>query len=281
MAGRSRKKKKNRTREKHYVSLFTWLAILLAGIATVLCALFFILGWCLNAYYVSEAKKGIYHPEMERFFTRIPFPDEYVIWYNIGNYYFDKGDYGDAEEAYLMAISCGIPYGKECPVKVNLALSMMSQIDEDDWDEFLDCTGREEQSAGARRAEKVLKDARDVLIEDGCAHKDDEDGHDKQAQLLKDEIDELLENSALDDEEEDEGDEEQEDGDEDQEPDEVEEDDDEGGDDSPDEEEVMEHIQEMLEENLDERTDDQQLYENLYGIGIDESSLEGPHGEVW
>ena len=282
MAGRTGKKNRNKKKDRRRVSLFTWLTILLAGLATLLCALFFILGWCLNTYYVSEARKGIYHVEIEEFFLGIPFPDEYVIWYNIGNYYFDKGDYRKAEDAYLQAIDCGIPYEKECPVKVNLALSMIYQISEEDWDEFYDCTGYENISAGARRVEKVLKDAREILIADGCAHKDDEDGHDKQAQTLKDEIDELLERSNLDEEEEeddqDDGDDEEDDEDEDQEEDGGDEGEDEG---SLDEEEIMEHIQDMLDENQEERTEDQQLYEDLYGIGIDEAALEGQHGNVW
>ena len=273
-------KKKNKTKKRHYVSVFTWVAMLLAGLATLLFALFFILGWTMNAYYVSEAKKGIYHPEMERFFTRIPFPDEYVIWYNIGNYYFDKGDYGKAENAYLQAIECGIPYEKECPVKVNLALSMMWQIDEDDWDKFYECDGPDNVTAGARRVEKILKDAREVLIEDGCAHEADEKGHDKNAQTLKDEIDELLERSNLEDEEE-QPEEDDEPGEDEEQPEDGDEEEEDEGDDGVDEEEIMEHIQEMLEENQEERVDNQELYQDLYGYGIDEGSLEGEHGEVW
>lgn len=286
MAGRSEKRKRNKkgVKTRHYVSLFTWLTILFAGLATLLCALFFVIGWTANAYYVSEAKKGIYHPEMEEFFTRFPFPDEWVIWYNLGNCYYDAGDYEEAESAYLRSIDCGIPYEKECPVKVNLALSMMAQISEDDWDAFYDCTGTDDLSAGARTVEKVLKDAREVLIADGCAHENDSDGHDKEAQTLKEEIDELLERSNLDDEdEEEEEDEEQEEGDDEQD-DEDEEDDSDGEDEGAgdiDEEEIMEHIQDMLDDNQEERTDDQQLYEDLYGIGIDEGSLDGEHGEVW
>ena len=280
MAGRTGKKKRNKTRR--YVSVFTWLTVFLAGIAALACALYFLLGWGLNAYYVSQAKKGIYHPEMEKFFTTIPYPDEYIVWYNIGNYYFNEGDYDEAEKAYLKAIDCGIPYEKECPVKVNLALSMISQISEDEWDEFFDCGGPDEMTSGARRVEKVLKDAREVLIEDGCANEDDSNGHDSQAQLLKDEIDELLENSNLDEDEEEEEDEEEDDGDDEDDEDEEEpEDEEDTGDDSLDEEEIMEHIQDMLDENQEERTDEQELYQDLYGFGIDESSLDGEHGEVW
>ena len=286
MAGRSGKRKKNKTKVKtrHYVSVFTWLTILLAGIATLLCALFFVLGWCANAYYVSEAKKGIYHPGMEEFFTRIPFPDEYVIWYNLGNCYYDAGDYEEAEKAYLRAIDCGIPYEKECPIKVNLALSMMAQLSEDEWDAFFYCTSADDMRAEARTVEKVLKDAREVLIADGCAHDKDEDGHDKTAQTLKDEIDELLERSNLDDEDEEEEEDEEQDGDEDNQDEEEEEQEEDGEDEGSgdlDEEEIMEHIQDMLDDNQDERTDDQQLLEDLYGIGLDGTEIEGEHGEVW
>lgn len=282
MSERTGKKKRNKTKKRHYVSAFTWFAILFAGIATLACALFFILGWSLNAYYVSEARKGRYHVGMEEFYTLIPFPDEYVVWYNIGNYYFEKGNYSKAEDAYLKSIDCGIPYEKECPVKINLALSMLAQISDDEWDEYLECDGPDDVTANARRVERILEDAWEVLVEDGCAHADDEDGHDKQAQLLKDEIEELLEKHSdpeEDDEDDDDGDPGDDEDDEDEQEDE--EDGEDEGNGSIDEEEIMEHIQEMLDDNQQERADDQQLYEELYGIGVDEGSLDGMQGEVW
>ena len=36
---------------------------------------------------------------------------------------------------------------------------------------------------------ELLDDARNILVENGCAHRNDEDGHNKDAQTLKDEID--------------------------------------------------------------------------------------------
>ena len=57
MAGR-RKKNKNKVKTRHYVSVFTWFAILLAGIGTFVCAALFIFVWSANAYYVKEAENG-------------------------------------------------------------------------------------------------------------------------------------------------------------------------------------------------------------------------------
>ena len=279
-------KKKNRDKKKRYVSVFTWAAILLAGVATLLCALFFVLGYCMNAYYVSEASKGKYHPEMEKFFMNFHFPNEYIIWYNIGNYYFDEEEYEEAEEYYLKAIECGIPYEKECPVKVNLALAMMGQLSDDEWDEFFYSISPELMSASARKVEKTLKEAIEVLTEDGCAAEDeDEEGHNEEAQQLKEEIEELLENAGCsgdeEDEEEDQGEEEEDEEDE-QEPDDGDEEEDEDSS-SLDEEEIMEHIQQQLDENQAERTDDQQFYENYYGYGNEDGSgtVEIEYGEVW
>ena len=155
-------------------------------------------------------------------------------------------------------------------------------ISDDEWDEYLECDGPDDVTANARRVERILEDAWEVLVEDGCAHADDEDGHDKQAQLLKDEIEELLEKHSdpeEDDEDEDDGDPGDDEEDEDEQEDE--EDGEDEGNGSIDEEEIMEHIQEMLDDNQQERADDQQLYEELYGIGVDEGSLDGMQGEVW
>jgi tetratricopeptide (TPR) repeat protein len=278
---KTKSRKQNKKKIKHRISIFTWLAIFMAGVLTLLCALFFILRWSLNAWYVAEAKKGVYHSEVESLLTLLNVNDGYVIWYNIGNYHYENGDYDEAEIAYLKAIECGIPYEKECPVKVNLALCTLAQISEDEWDAFFDCTGPRNIDALSRRVEKTLLEARDILTEDECAHEDDENGHDEQAQLLKDEIDELLEESDLD-QENGSGEENNtpantivyerpdEDGD-----------DDYGTDISIDEEEIMDHIQELLDENEGERTDDQQFYSTYYGIDTDSDIVIGAGGEVW
>ena len=199
------KQKNNRKKNKPVISRALWYSLLIAGIVSFLCAGFLIGRWLLNAYYVTEAKNGRYHIEIEKRLTSLNIPDGYVVWYNIGNYHFEKGDYEEAENDYYRAIECGIPYEKECPVKVNLALAMINQLSEEEWDAFFESKDTGESSAQARTVEKTLVTARSILIEDGCAHENDEDGHYEDAQILKDEIDELLADSE-DNEEDDEDD---------------------------------------------------------------------------
>ena len=281
---KTRSGKQNKKKTRHQVSVFTWVTIFLAGLGTLLVALFFILRWGINSFYVAEAKKGKYHHELESFLTVFDQPDGYIIWYNIGNYHFENGEYEEAEEAYLKALECGIPYEKECPVRVNLALSMLYQISDEEWDEFYFCTGPRDLNAHSRKVEKILLEARDILTADGCAGEDDEQGHDKEAQKLKDEIDELLENSDLEPHE---GTEEEQPP---EEPEDEEDDGDEGEetefepvepDDSIDEEMIIDYIQDQLDDNEIERIDDQTFYENYYGIGIDGLPDEEHQGEVW
>ncbi len=279
--------KNNKNKVKPTLPRPLWYAILVGGIVALFCALFLIIRWSVNAYYVAEAKKGRYHYELEKMITTMNFPDGYVVWYNIGNYHFQQGDFEEAESDYYRAIEKGIPYEKECPVKVNLALSMIEQLSDDEWDAFFDSDGSDDMNAQARKVEKTLVTARTILIEDGCAHEDDEDGHNEQAQILKDEIDELLQNNSDNNDDEEDENEDNSGGDEGN--------DDESGESGQDqsssrEDQVMEHIQDQKEEAQAERADDQQFYENYYGFGDDNEGGSGDeggggsaedNGEIW
>ena len=279
--------KNSKKTNKPVIARWLWYTILASAIVALVCAVFLIVRWCMSAYYVSEAKKGHYHPEIEERLTELNFPDGYIVWYNLGNYYFEEGDYKEAEDCYYRAIECGIPYEKECEVKVNLALAMINQLSDEEWDSFLDAETSAEMDAQARNVEKTLITARTILIEDGCAHEDDEDGHNEQAQILKDEIDELL---NKDDEEEDEDEDENEDQD-DQEDQENNDDGGEGDDPSSREEQVMNHLQDQKEEAQEERAEDQQFFENYYGFGSEDEGEGGSeeggggsgadNGQIW
>ncbi len=286
MAKKQAKNSKNKN--IHILPRPLWYTILIGAIAALVCALFLIIRWSANTYYVFEAKKGIYHYELEKTLSTLNFPDGYVIWYNIGNYHFSRGEFEEAEADYYRAIESGIPYEKECPVKVNLALSMIEQLSDDEWDEFFDRESSEEMNAEARKVEKTLITARTILIEDGCAHEDDEDGHFEPAQILKDEIDELLKDSDSDnndDENEDQNDQDSGDGENNN--------DDQNGESGQDqssrEDQIMDHIQDQKEEAQAERAEDQQFYENYYGFGDDGDGGSGDgggseaedSGEIW
>lgn len=281
-------KSKNKNKKKPIISRPLWWTVLIAGIAALVCSAFLIARWSLNAFYVAEAKKGKYISEIEEMLSTLNFPDGYVVWYNLGNYHFQSGNFEAAEEDYYRAIECGIPYEKECPVKVNLALAMIEQLSDEEWEAFLECETHEEMNAQAREVEKTLITAREILIEDGCAHKDDEDGHYKDAQTLKDEIDELLDFDDSEENDQNEDEEEQDENDPDGDSDDEE---DGGGDDqSSREDQVMQHIQEQKEEAQGERAEDQQFYENYYGFGDESGGSEeeggggnsaDDNGEIW
>jgi len=115
---------------------------------------------------------------------RIP----YVYLYNKGNELYEDEDYELAVQSYEKALNVYPPKKKECSIRINLALSMIYQIDfdrinEEDKDNVI----------------KTLEDAKDVLCEKGCATEDN-DGHSKKAQKLKNEIDDLIEELQSDEE---------------------------------------------------------------------------------
>ena len=271
MAKKQQKNKKKNNRPT--IARWLWNLLLVLAIISFIIAQFLIGRWCLNTLYVVEALKSNYHPVIEYVLKIINFPDGYVTWYNLGNYNFAKGNYKQAEYDYYRAITSGIPYGKECPVKVNLALSTINQISEEEWDAFFSDEASEGTDLQAKAAEDKLITAKSVLIEDGCAHENDEDGHDKNAQILKDEIDELLKKGGSQDDNND-GDGGQGDN--------QDENRDEGGEggqgQSSNEKQIMDYIQNQKNKNQEERAKDRQMLEDYYGLGQEENKGESEGG---
>ena len=93
--------------------------------------------------------------------------------------FYSLGDYDRAIAEYELALSHNPSEPADCMIRVNYALSLLAPIDadnvtEDNIDEVLE----------------ILDEAREILLENGCATNDG-DGHDDEAQKLKDEIDEF------------------------------------------------------------------------------------------
>lgn len=271
MAKKQQKNKKKNNRPT--IARWLWNLLLVLAIISFIIAQFLIGRWCLNTLYVVEALKGNYHPVIEYVLKIINFPDGYVTWYNLGNYNFANGRYKLAEYDYYRATMCDIPYGKECPVKVNLALSTINQISKEEWDAFLNDEGSEEMDVRAKIVEDKLITARSILIEDGCAHENDEDGHDKNAQILKDEIDELLKRGGQDENSDGEG----------GQGDNQDENRDEGGEggqgQSSNEKQIMDYIQNQKNKNQEERAKERQQLEDYYGMGQEENKNSSESGE--
>lgn len=146
------------------------------GIAGFVCFVLLSVNYICNRQVISNYNKGIYkNSDVNEI---LGFTQPYVYHYNQGNIYYNNGDYEGAEEEYRSALKRYPRGDRDCLTRINLALSIVKQVDvesitEDNLDDSL----------------KLLDDARDILVENGCAHRDDEDGHNKDAQTLKDEID--------------------------------------------------------------------------------------------
>ena len=105
----------------------------------------------------------------------------YIFYYNKGNRLYERFDYVGAIEQYENARDAFPPHFKECSIRVNLALAMIYNMGPD----FAAPENVENSIA-------TLMEARDILLEDGCATEEG-DGHSEPAQQLKEEIDKLLE----------------------------------------------------------------------------------------
>lgn len=102
-------------------------------------------------------------------------------YYNKGVRCFKAYDYEEAELYFESALFEKKTKRQECRIRINEALSIVTPItpdvvNEDNLDEYIE----------------RLEYARDILVENDCAHMDDSNGHNKKAQTLKEEIDEYI-----------------------------------------------------------------------------------------
>ena len=109
------------------------------------------------------------------------FYQPYIAHYNRGDIFYKQGNYSEAIKEYNKALEYKLPEKKECPIRINLALSIIKMIPND----YASKDNIDSSIAS-------LKEARDVLLFDGCAN-DEETGHSYKAQKLKDEIDDMIE----------------------------------------------------------------------------------------
>ena len=104
------------------------------------------------------------------------------LCYNIGVDSFKMEDYDNAEQYFRYALLEKHTKRQECKIRINEALSITTPITP----ESVNLDNFDEQI-------ERLETARDILITDGCANKDDSKGHNKKAQKLKEEIEDYIE----------------------------------------------------------------------------------------
>lgn len=113
---------------------------------------------------------------------------------NKGNEYYKKGEYDAAIKAYQKALNRHPSHQMECMLRINLVLAMVTPIDP-----------TEITDSQIADTIQLLEDAKEILYAHGCATEDG-NGHNQEAQTLKEDIDrfeeelkELQENEPEDD----------------------------------------------------------------------------------
>ena len=153
------------------------------SVVLVISALFFGIRYLINMSFLHKYNKGVYQAEIEEFLSKLNIPEGYLPYYNAGNAYYMLEDYDSAIACYEDALDSHPTEKKECDIRVNLALAMLHKIDFDHID-----TEKQKESAI-----RTLQAARNVLVENGCADPYGTEGHDPEAEQLKQDIDKMLE----------------------------------------------------------------------------------------
>ena len=148
----------------------------------------------VNAAFVSAHRAGrdLSGPEKLLLYPNVT--DPYVALNNLGVAAYERGDYDEAISYFSRALQSNPPHhvaeeGETddiaCDIRVNYALALLAKID------FSDLESEEK----VERVVQMLLQAREVLTQDGCANpeKGVYDGHNPEAEQLKKEIDEILE----------------------------------------------------------------------------------------
>ena len=130
-----------------------------------------------NSILINKYNKGQYSENVAKSLTYVNFPQSYVANYNYGNILYQKGEYEKAIEEYENALKVSVPKDKECSVRTNYALAICQTIQLN-----------EKEQESINTAIKIYESAIDILTENGCANKENNNGHNQNAEQLKKDI---------------------------------------------------------------------------------------------
>lgn len=125
--------------------------------------------------------------------------DAYVMNYNLGNANYKNKDYSKAQIYYEKCLEFELPKQKECSVRINLTMTKIMQIDFNTVDTGYEAFKNDEEVDKEALIKKIdgvidqLKADREILTEKNCAGAEDDKGHSKEAETLKKDIDDKIE----------------------------------------------------------------------------------------
>lgn len=135
----------------------------------------------INESFISDYNAEKYDMSKAKTLTSINFLESYAARYNYGNTLYKNNNFDGAIEEYKKALSLFPPKKKECAIRINLSLAMLKKMNLED-----------ESDKNKTENLNILKEAREVLCENGCANRNDDNGHSEEAEKLKKDIDKMI-----------------------------------------------------------------------------------------
>lgn len=148
-------------------------------IVLIICFAALLASYIANEVMISNYENGKY---TENGLSVLGFMEPYISHYNRGNVLYQSENYEEAINEYENALKNNPPHDRECLIRINIALAMIAPINVEEISE-----------SNINDVIATLEEAKNVLIEHGCANRDDDNGHNKDAQTLKNDIDKFLE----------------------------------------------------------------------------------------
>ena len=127
-----------------------------------------------NRQLIENYGEGIYQQNELGF---LGFTQPFINHFNRGNVFYKLKDYEKAKQEYQMALNLNPEDPYECKIRVNYALAYVADIDVDDI----------EEQDEIDEAVETIEAAKEILLEDGCATKENS-GHYYAAQKLYNEL---------------------------------------------------------------------------------------------
>ncbi len=136
----------------------------------------------INSNLLDKYDNGEYDTNLAKRLTYFNYIQSYVAYYNYGNVFYQTGEYEKAIEEYKKALNGIVPKYKICDIRINYALAICQTVEID-----------ESKENSIQDAIKTYESAIEILTQEGCANKINNNGHSQKAEQLKKDIQKEIE----------------------------------------------------------------------------------------